>query len=171
MALGPAQIAEAAMTGLFGDPAAEAVLAETAALFHRMRHEAELIHGQGEFSSGRRAVLMGLAKQGPQTVPEMARIRPVSRQYMQRLVNDLLADGMVETTLNPAHKRSSLIALTPSGRQMLERMSQREQEQLVGVQFGSSERDLKTTARTLQRMRETLEDHQRQRRAAAAEES
>jgi len=56
-------------------------------------------------SAARRGVLRSLARLGPQTVPQMAGARPVSRQHIQTIVNALAADGLVETIDNPAHKR------------------------------------------------------------------
>lgn len=156
------------MAGLFGDPALEAMLSETGALFHRLRHEAELIHGQGEFSSGRRSVLRGLAKQGPQTVPTMARARPVSRQYMQRVVNELTSDGLVEAVINPAHKRSSLIQITAGGRAQLDEMAARERKILQGIQIDLSPGDIDQATKTLQKVRRVFEGPEWQRRIAAA---
>jgi hypothetical protein len=40
-------------------------------------------------TAGKRGVLKGLDRLGPQTVPQMARARPVSRQHIQTLVNRL----------------------------------------------------------------------------------
>jgi DNA-binding MarR family transcriptional regulator len=114
---------EAAVAGLFGNPAMESVLAETGALFHRIRHDVERMHAQGQVSSGRRSVMRDLAKRDRQTVPEMARARPVARQYMQRIVNELTEDGLVEAVENPAHKRSSLIQLTVKGKRQLDEMT------------------------------------------------
>lgn len=167
----PRQTAEAAVAGVFGDPALESVLAETGALFHRMRHEAERIHGQGETSSGRRAILRGLARLGPQTVPEMARARPVSRQYIQRLVNELTDDGLVEAAVNPAHKRSALIQITNAGAKTLDEMSAREQELFEGIQIDIEEEDLAKAADTLRRLRLVFEGADWQSRIAAAEEN
>lgn len=156
------------MAGLFGDPALEAMLSETGALFHRLRHEAELIHGQGELSSGRRSVLRGLAEHGPQTVPTMARARPVSRQYMQRIVNALTADGLAEVVINPAHKRSSLIQITAEGRAQLNEMAAREKEMLRGIQIKLSREDLDRATKTLREVRQMFEGPEWQRRMAAA---
>ncbi len=162
---------EAAIAGLFGDPALESVLAETGALFHRLRHEAERIHGHGETSSGRRAILRGLSRLGPQTVPEMARARPVSRQYIQRLVNELTADGLVEAVENPAHKRSSLIQLTGAGQEKLEEMSARERELIDGLRIEVPPAELLQAAATLRQVRVVFESPTWQSRVGAAEEN
>jgi DNA-binding MarR family transcriptional regulator len=162
---------ETAVAGLFHDPALESVLAETAALFHRLRYDAERIHGQGERSSGRRAILRSLSRLGPQTVPDMARARPVSRQAIQRVVNELTEDGFVEAVENPAHKRSSLIQLTPAGETKLEAMAAKEREVFDGLKFDVAKGELRQAAETLRRVRKMIESPEWQRRIAAAEES
>lgn len=71
-------------------------------------------------------LLRSLALHGPLTVPQIARMRPVSRQRMQKLADALADDGLVEFINNPKHKRSKLVQLTPSGfdyyRQNLDRL-------------------------------------------------
>lgn len=85
-------------------------------LFHQLRAVAEVATpAKDGFTISHRAVLESLTTQGMQTVPALARSRPVARQHMQVLVNDLLAWGLVETRPNPAHKRSPLVALTARG--------------------------------------------------------
>ena len=43
---------------------------------------------------------------GPLTVPQIAQMRPTSRQRMQRLADELAAEGLVEFIDNPGHRRS-----------------------------------------------------------------
>ena len=62
-----------------------------------------------------RAVLEFLNRNGPTTVPEIARRRGVTRQHIQTIVNALGDGGLVTTEPNPAHQRSHLIALTTAG--------------------------------------------------------
>ena len=51
-----------------------------------------------------------LALRGPLTVPQIAQMRPTSRQRMQRLVDELAAEGLVQFIDNPKHRRSKLCA-------------------------------------------------------------
>jgi DNA-binding MarR family transcriptional regulator len=73
-----------------------------------------------------RAVLDLLQKQGPLTVPAMGRALAVSRQFVQRTVNEAAAQGLVESIPNPAHQRSSLIRLTDPGREAITAVLARE---------------------------------------------
>jgi len=59
--------------------------------------------------------LRSLALLGPLTVPQIARMRPTSRQRMQRLADELAAEGLVKFIDNPKHRRSKLVQLTPKG--------------------------------------------------------
>ena len=59
--------------------------------------------------------LRSLALLGPLTVPQIAEMRPTSRQRMQRLADELAAEGLVEFAENPRHRRSKLVQLTPKG--------------------------------------------------------
>jgi DNA-binding MarR family transcriptional regulator len=59
--------------------------------------------------------MRSLALFGPLTVPQIAQMRPTSRQRMQRLANELEAEGVVEFIDNPKHRRSKLVQLTPKG--------------------------------------------------------
>jgi DNA-binding MarR family transcriptional regulator len=99
---------------------------ETALLFFRMRVAAKQYLGQGELSAGRRSLIKSLGAHGPQTVPQMAKLRSVSRQHIQTVVNGLREDGLVRSVENPAHQRSVLIELTPKGRRFLAEMESRE---------------------------------------------
>ena len=53
-----------------------------------------------------------LARDGPQSVPQLAQALEIQRQYVQLMVNDCIAAGLVEKQPNPRHKRSPLIVLT-----------------------------------------------------------
>ncbi len=84
-------------------------------LFHKMGAAVSLLHEASGITAGMRAVLESVTEGGPKTVPDMARARPVSRQHIQTLVNELLAAGYVEYRDNPAHRRSKLVAPTRAG--------------------------------------------------------
>ena len=63
-------------------------------------------------------LLRSLKEGGPQTVPALARMRPVARQHIQTLSDAMAADGLVAFKPNPAHKRSWLVTITPKGEQV-----------------------------------------------------
>ena len=48
-------------------------------------------------------------------MPQIAQMRPTSRQRMQRLADELEAGGLVEFINNPKHRRSKRVRLTRKG--------------------------------------------------------
>jgi DNA-binding MarR family transcriptional regulator len=68
-------------------------------------------------------ILQLIAQQGPQSVPQLARLRGTSRQNIQVLVNRLSADGWITLAPNPAHQRSPLASLTDQAKERLSGMT------------------------------------------------
>ena len=157
----PSRQAPPAVMARFGGTAAmDAVLGETVSLFHRLKDVSQQVHGQGELSSGRWGVLRDLSRSGPQTVPQMARIRPVSRQYIQTIVDALNEQGLVELVENPAHKRSLLVQLTARGVNLLEQMNQRAGKVFKKLPISIPDEELQRTADTLRAVRELFAGRQ-----------
>lgn len=100
-------------------------------------------------SVGVRAVLALLHRNGPMTVPQMGRAQAISRQFVQRMVNDAAAGGLVESAPNPAHRRSSLIRLTPEGRSVIGAVLAREHRALREVGGELTDRDVTGCLRVL----------------------
>src|SRR5688572_16986028 len=100
------------------DGKAEAIaelMLEVAQCFFKIRalgQKAGLITSWGGGAFG---FMRSLALLGPLTVPQIAQMRPTSRQRMQRLADELAAEGLVEFVDNPKHRRSKLVRLTPKG--------------------------------------------------------
>jgi DNA-binding MarR family transcriptional regulator len=135
-----------------------ALVDETVVLFHGLRAVATLLYGEGESTAGRRGVLRGLARAGPQTVPQMARTRLVSRQHIQVLVDALREDGLVELANNPAHRRSRLVRLTKRGEATCRRMERIERRVLSSLGRRLPTAELEVTVRTLRYVRALLAD-------------
>ena len=62
---------------------------------------------------------------GPMIVADIARMMGLSRQAVQRLSNEMIKDGLLETQLNPDHQRAKLLTLTDSGKYAYEQAIQR----------------------------------------------
>ncbi|MFF4651760.1 MarR family winged helix-turn-helix transcriptional regulator [Streptomyces sp. NPDC001380] len=92
------------------------VFALVGPLYRRVQRRIEQDATAPGVSVGVRAVLDLLREHGPLTVPQMGRAQSISRQFVQRMVNDAAAHGLVEAVPNPAHRRSPLIRLTDAGR-------------------------------------------------------
>ena len=91
------------------------LMLEVAQCFFRIRavgQKTGLITGWGGGAFG---FMRSLALFGPLTVPQIAQMRPTSRQRMQRLADELATEGLVEFIDNPKHRRSMLVQLTRKG--------------------------------------------------------
>ncbi|MEU4535536.1 MarR family winged helix-turn-helix transcriptional regulator [Streptosporangium sp. NPDC023825] len=95
-------------------------------LYRRAQRKVEQDAPIAGLSVGVRAVLNMLCEHGPMTVPQMGRAQALSRQFVQRMINDAAARNLVEFAPNPAHKRSSLIRLTEEGRAAIAAVIDRE---------------------------------------------
>jgi len=103
-----------------------------------------------------RALLERLDEQGPQTVPQIAAWLDVTRQAVQRVVDDARLLGYVEVRANPVHRRSHLIDLTSSGRDAFQHLHADEIATLANVAAGIDCDDLRTCAHVLERLTDAI---------------
>src|SRR5215472_14634304 len=100
------------------DSKAEAItdlMLEVAQCFFRIRALGQKTGLITSWGAGAFGFMRSLALFGPLTVPQIAQMRPTSRQRMQRLADELAAEGLVEFIDNPRHRRSKLVRLTRKG--------------------------------------------------------
>ncbi|HET9767276.1 MAG TPA: helix-turn-helix domain-containing protein [Thermoanaerobaculia bacterium] len=100
------------------DGKAEAIaelMLEVAQCFFRIRAVGQKTGLITSWGGGAFGFLRSLALLGPLTVPQIAQMRPTSRQRMQRLANELAAERLVEFIANPKHRRSKLVRLSRKG--------------------------------------------------------
>ncbi|MBM3597641.1 MAG: MarR family transcriptional regulator [Alphaproteobacteria bacterium] len=141
-------------------PAGEAMfdlIVETAATFFRIRAAGQRLGAVNAWGGGTWGLMRGLAVGGPQTVPQIARARPVARQRIQKMVNELAEAGLVEFVDNPGHKRSKLVSLTAKGSAKYGEITERILDLADAMARDMSERDLKSAVAVLRRLRGKLE--------------
>jgi DNA-binding MarR family transcriptional regulator len=86
----------------------------------------ELVRDLG-LTSARWQVIGAVALAGrPLTVPQIARRMGLTRQAVQRIVNDLAAEGLVTLEENPDHKRARLVLLSAAGTAAFAEASERQ---------------------------------------------
>lgn len=132
------------------------LLLESMGLFFRLRAVGK---GTGHVSPGGGGTwgfLHSLAIDGPQTVPQLARTRPVTRQHIQQIANEVAADGLIEFIDNPAHKRSKLLRLTPKGERAEAEMTERLRAFAGDLAKDFDAAELATAARVLNAVRAKL---------------
>lgn len=103
-------------------------------------------------STGVRAVLDALHGEPAATVPTLAGRLDLSRQFVQRMVNEARQSRWLRSTPNPAHRNSPLIVLTPAGRQAIERVIAREHDLMSRIEGKLTGEDVDATLRVLQAM-------------------
>ncbi|WP_031482458.1 MarR family winged helix-turn-helix transcriptional regulator [Streptomyces bicolor] len=109
-------------------------------------------------SVGVRSVLVLLHRYGPMTVPQMGRVMTLTRQFVQRMVNDAMARDWVEAIPNPAHQRSSLIRITDEGETVITAILGREHALNRQVGGELTDAELRACVRVLKQMLKTF-DH------------
>jgi DNA-binding MarR family transcriptional regulator len=140
------------------DKSLESLIDEVRLLWNTLVQRGERLHEAEPITMGMRAVLEFLARNGPTSVPNIARSRRVTRQHIQVQVNALQDEGCVELLPNPAHRRSLLVASTPRGTRTLARMRDREAAVFADAPVTPSPAQLERAAGTLRAVREALED-------------
>src|SRR5687768_6383421 len=96
--------------------------------------------------------MRSLALLGPLTVPQIAQMRPTSRQRMQRLADELAAEGLVEFIDNPKHRRSKLVRLTPKGDAQYRELDARLLSIASALGVGLTEADIRNTTEVLRQL-------------------
>ncbi len=134
-----------------GEAIADLML-EAAQFFFRLRAVGQrtgLITGWGGGAFG---FMRSLALVGPLTVPQIAEMRPTSRQRMQRLADELAGEGLVEFVDNPKHRRSKLVRLTPKGDARYSELNARFLAIASTIGVGLSEADIRRTTEIVRRL-------------------
>ncbi len=137
----------------------ETLLDEVRLLYHRMVQVADEIHRDEPVTLGMRAVMEFLLKNGPTTVPDIARRRFVTRQHIQTLVNALQAGDFITFKNNPSHKRSFLVSLTGKGTRLIRSMRRREERLYRDIDLRKHKSQLAQAARVLKEVRQALGRH------------
>ncbi len=94
----------------------------------------------------------------PEPVARLARNMGLHRQGVQRIVNELEKEGMVEFRPNPHHRRASLVVLTARGRKIYEDAGRLQIPWVNALSEGIPAGDLALATRILQNLRKRLEE-------------
>ena len=132
--------------------AMQELVVETIAAFFLLRATGRRIEAVTAADGGYWGMLRSLKLEGAQTVPQIARSRPVSRQHIQKLANEMIADGVVELVNNPAHKRSKLLQLTDKGETIFQEITARIAQAAAGLSQDMDIADLQVAVRVLRQL-------------------
>jgi DNA-binding MarR family transcriptional regulator len=119
-------------------------------VFNRLKALSDELHGDLDVTTAMRAVMETLSDAGPMTVPQIAKVKGVTRQHIQLLADALVEGGFASVKENPAHRRSSLIVLTDKGRRAFAKMRAREAPLIeeISAEFDAQELDRATAVLT-----------------------
>jgi len=98
------------------------------------------------------------AAERPEPVAWLARDMGAARQNVQRIVNDLNAEGLVEFASNPHHRRAQLVVLTQKGRRAFDAAMELATPWLNALSDGLSVDDVAAFHRVLATLRRNLEE-------------
>jgi DNA-binding MarR family transcriptional regulator len=87
----------------------------------------------------------------------LARDLGANRQNVQRIVNDLAKEGLVEFQPNPHHRRAHLVVLTDKGQRTYDAAIRAYDPRANALAEGLSVQDIKTTHRVMLALRQKLE--------------
>jgi DNA-binding MarR family transcriptional regulator len=141
-----------------GEAIAELML-EVAQCFFRIRAVGQKTGFITSWGGGAFGFLRSLALLGPLTVPQIAQMRPTSRQRMQRLADELAAEGLVEFIDNPKHRRSKLVQLSPKGGRRYRELNARFLAIASALGVGLSEGVIRRAAETVRQLSDEVKGH------------
>lgn len=111
------------------------------------------VHAKAGLSTSQLKIMRALRRIGPATVPDIAVLLGVSRQFVQNVCNDLEAKGFITFSDNPRHKRSRLAALTEPGR-IIFRETRHKENRIIEQAFpGITPKEAKDAYELLKRIR------------------
>jgi len=118
-------------------------------LFRAMAGSADHYLRSLGISAADRAVMEFLHSDKQLSVPQIADRYSVSRQHVQVTVNQLLESKLLQSRINPRHKRSPLISLTEKGRGLYSQIQEKDAEILQQVFAEITDEDVQVTRATL----------------------
>src|SRR5262245_29418973 len=128
------------------------LMLEVAQCFFRIRAVGQKTGLITSWGGGAFGFMRSLALLGPLTVPQIAQMRPTSRQRMQRLADELETEGLVEFVDNPKHLRSRLVRLTRKGDARYRELEARLLAIASSMGAGLSERDIRRTTEVVRQL-------------------
>jgi DNA-binding MarR family transcriptional regulator len=105
--------------------------------------------------------VLGAIALSPMALPvaHLARSMGLARQSVQRLVDEMMKDGLVRDAPNPNHRRAKLILLTDRGEKIHGAAMERQVPWVVGLATGLTVEAIISATDTLRNIRTRLESN------------
>ncbi|WP_036945622.1 MarR family winged helix-turn-helix transcriptional regulator [Pseudanabaena sp. PCC 6802] len=136
--------------------AMQELMLETISVFFLLRAVGKRIGAVTATDGGYWGILRSLKVEGAQTVPQIARSRPVSRQHVQKLANEMIAEGVIESISNPAHQKSKLLQITAKGELVFQEISERIAQEAESLAQDMDIDELQISIKVLRRLSKQL---------------
>lgn len=136
--------------------AMQALMLDIISTFFLLRAVGKQIGAVTTTDGGYWGMLRSLKLEGPQTVPQIARSRPVSRQHIQKLANEMIADGVIQPINNPAHQRSKLLRITDKGEAVFQEINEQISREAEVLAQGMALEELQASVRVLRQLDKKL---------------
>ena len=94
----------------------------------------------------------------PLPVAHIARNMGLTRQAVQRIVNEMEREGFVRFEPNPHHQRAKLVLLAPRGKAAYDAAMKRQRPWASSLAKGLSTKQIETATATLRAIRQRLDD-------------
>lgn len=134
----------------------EALTRAVRATFQELRALGDGLHADLGITAAMRAVIERATEGEPETVPQIARAKTVSRQHIQTVADALAAKGLIAFADNPAHRRSPFVLPTAAGREAYAEMRRREAAILRRLAPGFGAEQLEDCSATLDKLRQEI---------------
>lgn len=92
----------------------------------------------------------------PISAPQIAATMGITRQGVQKQINQLVGEKLLEAVDNPTNRRSPLFLLTRKGSDQYQRIEALQAEWVNSLVAGIPMKDLEATARVLDKLKERL---------------
>jgi DNA-binding MarR family transcriptional regulator len=132
------------------------VMWEVLQLFFALRTRGKRIGAVTQWGGGNWGLMRLIKERGPQTVPQIARLRGYTRQRIQKLADEMSEGGVIEFFDNPAHRSSWLMRLTPKGEAVYARITARIGAEAALLAADMDPIELDAALRVLRRFRAKL---------------
>lgn len=125
--------------------------------YQLLKKGADFVHKNTTLTPAIRGIIEILHDQGEMTVPHLAKIRFVSRQSIQTMMDQLAKIGWVEMKVNPFHKKSQLYQLSEEGQKAYKNMQHSEIKQMKRLNLEISEKKLEEMLTTMIELNEKID--------------
>src|SRR5215470_19678391 len=120
--------------------------------FFRLNATGERLFASIGQTPGKVSLMRSLMEQGPQSVSQIARARPVARQAVQRMADQLAEQALVEFVENPTHRRAKLARLTAKGKKLMDEAMGAELKWAGRMARNFSEREVEIAREVIRRL-------------------